>query len=307
MKHKQKTGIALIVATAIISGISIFVNSLGVKGFDSSVFTFSKNLLVGVLLFALLLGVGQWASLKRLRRKQWLQLGLVGLIGGSIPFLLFFKGLQMTTGTTSAFIHKTLFIYASVFALLFLKEKLSKGLLIGAALLLVGNVLLLRPDFGLSAGHLLILVATLFWAGENVLAKHILNKTTGSVVAFGRMFFGSLFLFLFLLLSGKAPLVTSMTSAQYLWIGVTSVFLLAYVSLFYTGLKHVKVSTATSILALGSPLTTLLGWVFAGNSIPWLSVLGMVLILLGVISIAGVALLNRQSWKQVKVSRHGRY
>src|SRR3989344_2164661 len=167
----KKNGLLLVFITAIISGFSIFINSFAVKGFDSSVFTFSKNIVVALLLFSVLLFFGQFQELKRLSAKQWGQLALIGLIGGSIPFLLFFKGLQLTTGQTSAFIHKTIFIYVTVFAVIFLKEKLTYKHLIAASLLLAGNFLLILPDFNFSTGHLLILSATIFWAAENALAK----------------------------------------------------------------------------------------------------------------------------------------
>ena len=89
-------GIFLVILTAIVSGFSIFINSFAVKGFDSSVFTFSKNVAVALFLFAVLYGFGQWQELKTLKRKHWIQLFIIGLVGGSLPFLLFFKGLQLS-------------------------------------------------------------------------------------------------------------------------------------------------------------------------------------------------------------------
>ncbi|MDO8480858.1 MAG: DMT family transporter, partial [Nanoarchaeota archaeon] len=143
----QKLGVGLVLGTALVSGFSIFINSYGVKGFDSSVFTFAKNLVVAVALFAILLGTLRWDQLKQLKGKHWAQLAIIGLVGGSIPFLLFFKGLQLTTGQMGSFIHKTLFLYVAILAPIFLKERLSKKLFLGTALLLVGNYLLIRPGF----------------------------------------------------------------------------------------------------------------------------------------------------------------
>lgn len=279
-----KKGLLLVFFTAVISGFSIFINSFGVKGFDSSVFTFSKNIVVALFLFSIILLFNQFNELKKLNRKHWSQLITIGFIGGSIPFLLFFKGLQMTTGTTSAFIHKTIFIYAAVFALLFLKERLAKGFFIGALLLLFGNYFLIEPDFNLSIGHLLVLAAAVFWAAENVLAKHVLKRLSGNIVAFGRMFFGSFFILLFLAFTGKLSLVFSMSFEQYLWILLTSVFLLLYAVLFYNGLKYVKVATAACVLALGSPITALLDFIFSGN-ISINQSIGILFILAGIASI----------------------
>ncbi|HLD86616.1 MAG TPA: DMT family transporter [Candidatus Nanoarchaeia archaeon] len=282
---ESKKGLMLVLGTAVISGFSIFINSYGVKGFDSSVFTFSKNFAVALALIALILGMRQWREIARLSRRQWSQLFVIGVIGGSIPFLLFFKGLQLASGATASFIHKTLFLYAAVFAVIFLKEKLSKGLLIGCALLLAGNFVVLMPKLTFSFGHLLILIAALFWAAENVYAKHVLKQLSGTMVAFGRMFFGSILLLFFIIAMDKESLLIGMTSAQYGWIGITSILLLAYVVTYYNGLKLVKVSSATAILVLGSVITTLLDLLFKGTPVTLSQAFGMVLIAAGIVSV----------------------
>ena len=285
--QENMDGLLLVLFTAIISGFSIFINSIGVKEFDSSIFTFAKNLVVAALLLAIIIGLGNFSDLRLLKRKHWLQLTLIGLIGGSIPFLLFFRGLQLAAGTTSAFLHKTIFIYITIFALLFLKEKLTKGLFIGAALLLLGNYLLIRPDFSFSLGHLLIVIAVIFWAAENTFAKYVLRQKelSGTLVAFGRMFFGSIFILAFLIFSGKIQLLGKLTATHFMWILLSTVFLLFYVFTYYNGLKHIKVTTAASILTIGSPITTLLSWLFAGKAITLSQSVGMLLIVAGIISV----------------------
>tara|TARA_Y100000310_G_scaffold343478_1_gene451310 strand:- start:2788 stop:3696 length:909 start_codon:yes stop_codon:yes gene_type:complete len=280
----KKNGLILVFLTAIISGFSIFINKFGVSGIDSSVFTFSKNIVVALFLFSVVLLIGEFKVLKNLTKKQWLNLGLIGLIGGAIPFLLFFKGLQLGSVVGGAFIHKTLFIYASLFALLFLKEKLNWKIIVVAGLLLIGNLLLLKiKAFSFGFGEGLVLIATLFWAGENVLSKHVLKELSGNVVSFGRMFFGSVFILIFLMFTGKLNLVYSLSLSQISWIIITSVMLLLFVMTYYNGLKFVKVSTATSILLLGSPITTLLSFVFAGSNLVLSQVLGILLILVGIL------------------------
>lgn len=302
----KKKGVLLVFLTALVSGASIFINSYSIKGFDSSVFTFSKNIIVALFLFAILLGFNQFSKLKSLKRKHWIQLSLIGLIGGSIPFLLFFKGLQLTTGTTSAFLHKTIFIYITIFALVFLKEKLNKGLFIGIFLLLLGNYFMLKPDFSFSAGHLLILTATLFWAAENTIAKYVLKDLSGTLVAFGRMFFGSLFILIFLAFTGKLSLLTLMSSHQYLWILLTSVFLFTYVFTFYNGLKHIKVSTAACILAIGSPITTLLAFFLQAKPISFPQSIGIFLILAGISSVLLFTQLSLFLTKLLRLKQYGR-
>ena len=279
----QKQGVLLVLATAVISGFSIFLNTFSVSSIEPSVFTFLKNLVVAVFLASILLLTKETKALKQLSRKQWSQLAAIGFVGGSVPFLLFFNGLAMTSAAMGAFIHKTLFIYVSVFAFFLLKEKLNKKIFAAAFLLLVGNLLLLQVrTFSFGMGELLILVATLFWAFENVLSKHALNELSGNVVAFGRMFFGSLFILVYLAFTDKLFILASLSGSAVLWTLFTSVLLLLFVITYYNGLKWVKVSTAASILLLGSPVTTLLSFAFGDASVAAPQVVGILLILAGV-------------------------
>jgi drug/metabolite transporter (DMT)-like permease len=278
----KKKNLLLIFTTALISGISIFMNKFAVRGIESSVFTFSKNVVVALFLFSLIVLTTKFKEFKLLKRKDWLKLVLIGLVGGSIPFILFFKGLQLTTGANASLIHKSMFVFVSLLAILFLKEKLNKKWFIAAGLLLVGNYLMLRPSWSFNLGDLMILTATLFWAVENTLSKHTLKDLSGNVVAWGRMFFGSLFIFGYLIITDKTNLILALTSAQLTWILITSSFLFLYVFTWYNGLKHVSVSLATSILLLGSPITTLLKF-FTGTALTIYHISGMLMVLLGVL------------------------
>jgi len=275
--------------TALISGVSIFVNKFGVKETNPYVFAFLKNTIVAIFLCSILFLVKEFKSLSRLKKKDWLNLVLIGLFGGSIPFLLFFKGLTMTTAVNSAFIHKTMFIYVALLSLMFFKEKLNKNVLAAALFLLAGNFMFLKMNsFSFGAGDLLIFIATLFWAVEIAISKRALRNLSGNVVAFGRMFFGSFFILLFLAVSGNYLEIMSLNINQFYWIALTSVFLFLYVLTFYNGLKYVNATVATSILLLGSVVTTLLNVFFSGAGITLMQAIGMLFLVLGIVSYFGI-------------------
>jgi len=285
----EKKGILFVLATAIISGVSIFVNSLGVKFGNPYVFTGLKNILVGLALLSLILALKEWKQLRKLTKKDWWRLTLIGLIGGAVPFLLFFKGMSMTMAAQGSFIHKTLFIYVGFLAIVFLKEKLNKSLLIGLAALLFGNVLFLgiKPQ-GLGWGDGLILLATLFWAVEIIIAKKTLKKLSPRVVVWGRMFFGSIFIMLFLISTGQIGSILAYNPEQWKWIAITSVFLLGYVFTFYHGLKYVRASVATAFLALGAPITGVITLI-ADQGVVWQpqKIWGLALIVVGILLVIG--------------------
>ena len=278
----NRRGLFFVLGTAIISGISIFINKFGVKGIDAYLFTGAKNIIVATFLFSLIILAMDFKKLKELSKKDYAKLFLIGLFGGSIPFLLFFKGLQLTSASQGAFIHKTMFLWVGILALIFLREKLNKGIVIGAVLLLAGNFLLLKlNNFVFSSGDLLILAATLFWSIETIISKQALKSLDSKVVAFGRMFFGSLLILVFLLATNKITLIGALNNAHILWILITSLFLLGYVYTWYSGLKHIKASVAASIMLLGSVITTVLNLVFTDIVLAPSQMIGMILLIAG--------------------------
>jgi drug/metabolite transporter (DMT)-like permease len=279
----QKTAYILIFITALISGVSVFLNNFGVSRVDPYVFTGWKNILVLVFVFSWLLMVRDWPLLKSLSLKKWLSLFGVGVLGGSIPFLLFFKGLSMVGGSQAAFIHKTMFVFVVVLAMIFLKEKIKKEFLIGGFLLLLGNLMLFNLlPMSFNWGLILVVGATLFWASENVLSKYLLKDLSFRVVICGRMGFGSFLIVLFWFITGQMQSALNLNLEQIGWLLITSVFLLGYVVTWYSGLKYVKVSVAAVILTLGSLVTTVLEWSFLNQSFSFISGIGLVLIALAV-------------------------
>ncbi len=311
----SKKGLMLVFGTAIISGFSIFVNSYAIQGTNAPAFVFLKNLLVALMLFAILAFFGSFKELKKLTKRHWYKLAAIGFIGGSIPFILFFKGLQMIgkdPASVGSFIHKTIFIYAAILAVIFLKEKISKWAIAGALLILAGAYLFVTPEFSLVTsqtimqGMIFVLAATMLWALENVIAKHALKELSGTIVAFGRMFIGSIFILAYLIATGELSAISNFGQQHYLWIFVTAMFLLLYVVTYYNGLKLVNVATATSVLSIGAPITSLLALAFKGQQISPYQVYGVMLIIAGIVSIVWVQKIMLLAHKILKVKAYGR-
>lgn len=296
----NKKGLFLVFSTAIISGLAIFISKFGVSVINPYIFTGLKNMVVALLAVSWLLAMKDWPLLKRLKPIQWLKLVSIGLIGGSVPFLLFFKGLSLTNPAQASFIHKTMFVFVALLAFAFLKEKISRRLLTAGLFLIIGNLLLLKLiPARLNWGDFMILAATLLWAFESVLSKHTLKDLPARVVIWGRMFFGSLFILVFWLISHQALLALSLNLEQLGWVLITAVFLFGYVVTWYSGLKYVPVSIAAMVLALGSPITTLLSLIFLGQAINIWQSLGIVFVVLGVMAAIGGAIIY-QALKKLK-------
>ncbi len=281
---KSTKGILLVLTAAVISGFAIFLNKWGVKGLDPYFFTFAKNLIVALLLTTAILLIYRLKEFKSLTNKNWLTLILVGLIGGSIPFLLFFKGLAITSAAQASLFHKTLFVWLIPISWIFLKKKINKYELIAALVILSGSICYFqyRPE-AFNRGDFLILIATMMWAFEIALSKKLLKNLSAFTVAWGRMFFGTIFILIFLIAKqGLSNMIPGDSLGQYIWIVISSIILFAYVITFYNGLKYIPAFTATAILSLGAPLTALLSLVFIDQTILPLKILGIILLSLGV-------------------------
>lgn len=283
MNRFGNPGLIWALSTALISGVSVYVNKFGVlQVSDPFVYTTLKNSLVAV---ALLGAAGLFASGAELRRftpRQWAGWAALGLIGGGVPFLLFFQGLATASAVSAALIHKTLFLWVALLAMPLLGERLGRWQVVGLAVLAAGQYLLHAPAaWGWGRGETLILIATLLWAVETIVAKKVLSTTSAHTAALGRMGIGAAALWIFLSLTGRASGALSLGGTQWLWILITSAFLIGYVWTWYHALQAAPAVMVTSVLTLGAVITIALNALLDGQAIGPTRLAALALIVLG--------------------------
>ena len=229
-------GVHLALLTAVISGFSVYINSFGVKHVpDPFVFTTTKNVAVALMLTAGVILPFKLRALRGLEPRQWAQLALLGLVGGSIPFLLFFYGLREASAPSAAFMHKTLFIWVAIMAVPLLGERLGKLQVVSLVGLVVGYVFFVGwpSAWAFGRAEIFTLVATLLWAVEAVLARRLLSSALDPFVgALGRMGLGAIIMVGFLGATGRVETVGMMDATDWGWVAITSMFLLGYVSAY---------------------------------------------------------------------------
>lgn len=292
MTPTRRTGILLALATALISGFSVFLNSYGVKAFGNpTAYTTAKNVVSALVLLAVV-AIGLRASSgARLTRPQgpgqWGALVAIGVLGGSVPFVLFFEGLSRASSPQAAFLHKTLVLWVAVLAVVFLAERLQWGHWLAIGVLIVGQVGLLGglPDsFG--TPEAMILAATLMWSVEVVVAKRLLRSVSSWTVGVARMVLGSVALIGWVAVRGDLGLLTSMDSGQLGWVLLTGLLLAGYVGTWFAALQAARAVDVTAVLVLAVPITAALDSVVHGTPLApqlgWLALLlaGGVLVVL---------------------------
>jgi len=276
-------GTILILLTALISGVAIIVNKFFVVGIDPLLFTAMRAFGIGIVFFFISFFISRnWGE--KFNKVSWKYLILIGAVGGSFAFWLFFSGLKLTTGGSAAFIHKTLPVYAMILGYIFLKEKISKGQLVAMGIMLGGLFLLMfsKISFEVGIGDLLVLSATILWAFENTISKRVMmNRESNWVVTFSRMFFGSLILFGVIFLTGRTDLLLALTGKQILYTVISGGLLFLYVLTWYWGLKYINLSKASMILLLSPVISLILGVAWLGEEVFVLQLVGSTLILIG--------------------------
>ena len=297
--NRTTIGIALAACTALISGLAIFLNSFAVKQLDdAAVFTTLKNGVAAAALFGVVAVVVARRRIPapRLCTRSWLGMAVVGIVGGSVPFLLFFSGLALASAPSAAFIHKTLFVWVALLAVPFLGERLG-WLQIGALATLFASQLLIAAPSGITwgVGETMIAAATLLWAAEVVLAKRLLAQVDPLVLGVGRLGIGLLVLVGYLALTARLPLIAELSTTQWAWVFATGVVLAGYVGTWLAALQRAPASVVTSVLVLGAPVTALLDALARGSVPTGLPLMGHVLIVIGALVLVAVAMYRERS------------
>ena len=283
-------GLALALATALISGLSIFLNGRFVKLFDDpTLLAAVRNGLVGIVLLGVAIASGGLRELGRLGWRERAALIAVGVVGGGITFALFFNGLAASSSPAAAIIHKTLFIWVAALAIPLLGERVGPLQVASLGLLLAGTVVLAPAgSIGAGFGEAMVVAATLLWSAEVIVAKRLLRGGVPvSLVAAARMAIGSVALFSIVGATGDVSSVLTFGPEQWLAIAITATLLIGYVLTWFGALKRAPATSVTSVLVVGAVVTTLLqSWSSGGLPAPTAAAGNLLLVAGGVVAVA---------------------
>lgn len=299
---RRLSGVAVAGMTALISGVSVFVNAYGVHALPTAaVYTSAKNLVAAVLLAAAVVAIPALRSRSlggdasspgavtgrpapsaapappHLARAA--ALAYVGAIGGGLAFVLFFSGLARTSAVPAAFLHDTLIVWVGVLAWPALRERLSVWNIAAVGLLVTGQALAAGGVGHLVAGggELMVLGATLLWAVEVVVAKRLLATYSAGTIALVRIGGGAAVLVAYLGATGQLPTLLALDAHQLAWAVLTGALLAAYVGTWLTALARARAVDVTAVLVASVVVTALLQAAAGhGSLVPQLAGLGLV-------------------------------
>ncbi len=254
-------GYSFAMINAVISGFAIFINTYAVKIFaNTTVYTTLKNAVAGIILAIPILVIAKYRrELKQLTRRQYALLALLALIGGSAPYALTFRGYQLlSSAMMNTILSRTQFIFVAFFAVFLLKERITPILSFAFLLLLAGVLWGLNLDTLVwNQGAVYIIAATVLFALTSVFMKYLLSSVSPVALMAAKMTFGSVFLVVYIFISGQAAIITKLTAAQWEITAVTGVILMFFTLTSVYALQYLPAAEATAISA-ASPLVTAL-------------------------------------------------
>jgi drug/metabolite transporter (DMT)-like permease len=284
-----RLGYVLAGLAAIISGVSVYVNSLGVQSVsDPILYTTLKDGIVGLaLLLPLVASRSRRVEYRRLDRRTWGWMAALALTGGSVPFALFYAGLQTTTAATAALLNHFQFVLVAVFAAVFLREAIRPGMWTGLAVLLLGTLLgtNLRA-LAWNQGAWLVAASTALFAIDFVIAKHLLRELSTLTVMTARMTLGTGMLLVYVIASGRLDQVARLGPTQWEFVLTTGLILLAFTTTTFTAIRLASVSAVMAIGAAAPVITTVLQVGIAGQlNLAAADIAGLAVTLLAVVAL----------------------
>ena len=140
-----------------------------------------------------------------------------------------------------------------------------------------------KLGFKFNTGELMILIATILWGAENVIAKYALRNLSSTTVAAARMTLGSFVLMAISFSRGGAASLLTLNATQWGWTLLTSALLLGYVLSWYAALKYAPATYVATLLVPAALITNTLSAIFIIHSLPLMDAVSSLLYTVGLI------------------------
>ncbi|MXV51970.1 EamA family transporter [Pedobacter sp. HMF7647] len=127
--------------SALFAGITAVLAKTGVKGIGGNAATAIRTLVVLLIVWALTFFSGQMKDVKTVSKANLLFLVLSGLATG-LSWIFYFKALETGPVSRVAPLDKLSVVFAICLAFVFLKEPVQLTTILGAALIVIGSVII---------------------------------------------------------------------------------------------------------------------------------------------------------------------
>ena len=129
------------ILSALFAGATAILAKVGVKDVDSNLATAIRTTVILFFTWALFFTTNSLRSVGSLSNRTWIFLALSGVATG-LSWVCYFRALQLGPASRVAPVDKLSVMFAIVFALIFLQERLGWVQWAGCALMIAGTIML---------------------------------------------------------------------------------------------------------------------------------------------------------------------
>jgi drug/metabolite transporter (DMT)-like permease len=287
-------------SAVVLWGISFVATKAALRDLSPVTLIFTRFALGIAVLFLIL--VLRRESL-RPPRDTWPMLALMGFVGIFLHQMIQVHGLTLTTAVRTGWLIGLTPIWSAVLAAIFLGEGFGPRKVVGLFLGTAGALLVItRGDLSArvlvlpaTRGDLLILASTVTWAIYTILGRQTLKRLGSARAIAAAMFIGwTMLVPFFVSISGwqeyRHLSSTSVSAILFLGVGCSG---LGYL-FWYAALERIDASQVAAFLYLEPLVTLIAGVTLLGESVAISTILGGVLVLLGVLIVQTTPSLKNQ-------------
>ncbi len=242
------------------------------------------RLTLATLILAPLAFATRRAELRTLRRREW----ALALIAGALlalHFATWITSLALTSVAASVVLVSTSPLFAGVASHLILKERLTRPVVVGLVIAIVGSAIIGVGDAGMGAhrltGDLLALVGALAVAGYFLIGRRLRARL--SLLGYVFPVYGSAAVILMGLAAAAQVPLSGYSPISWLWLLLVALIpqIVGHSSLNWA-LRHLT-ATYVTIASLGEPIgSTILAWLLLDEPPTLAALVGGALILTGI-------------------------
>ncbi|MEK7775038.1 MAG: DMT family transporter [Candidatus Zixiibacteriota bacterium] len=287
MTHPSKSELVLgICIVQILGSISYPIARYGLTNIDPFVFAFFRFLLAGTILFGLTRYKKMTPPIER--KDMWVILALGVLIIG-LNQLFFLVGQSMTAASHGAIMYATQPAWIYLFSLVLGKELFNWRRIGGIVLAVAGAIVIVASaaksgDAATLTGDVILFISVCAWAVYVVLGRPLVQKygalrVTAYALSFGSLLYAPFGFWLAMGTDYSQVPVGVWGSIAFMAIGISIV---VYV-LVYWLIKYIDASRVAVIHNVQPVIATAVAWLFLGETVGLVFVVGSVIVLAGVI------------------------
>jgi len=128
-------------AAALLAATVVTLSKVGVKNVDSSLAFAIQSVLILIVSWSVVIGQGNLPDLMRIERRTWIFLIIAGVLT-CVSSLFSFRALKMGHASQVSPLTNFSLVFAVILAGVFLKEKLTWQVIMGAILMAAGAVMI---------------------------------------------------------------------------------------------------------------------------------------------------------------------